>query len=248
VPTSYSPARREQLKVTNTAFPASDNVNRFFDLYVYDSTDDGVTNYDHVLVVPSTAGKDGTRAVANLGRGGWADLKVTLAGARAGQTAGLYLKAIDLAPDLSRFRVYFTSVTRANASYDVPTTDEFSHQFMALVTPTDIDGAPNPYFDDANGDGVTDGRLAIREGYLRSAYMEADAALALGRQLVGGDPTTIASSDHGFAPPWRAVNAGKVLADAGLQGTEQTSNCRVAADRRRQRPRRAGAAAPPRYT
>ena len=27
-----------------------------------------------------------------------------------------------------------------------------------------------------------------------------------------------ASSDHGFAPQWYAVNVPKVLADAGLQG------------------------------
>ena len=29
-----------------------------------------------------------------------------------------------------------------------PTTDEFQHQFMGLITPTDMDGDPNPYFDD----------------------------------------------------------------------------------------------------
>src|SRR5262245_65524124 len=94
-----------------------------------------------------------------------------------------------------------------------PTTDEFQHQFMALVTPTDIDGAPNPYYDDVTNDDVPDGRVAIREGYIRSAYQEADATLALGRMLMGGNPTTFASSDHGFAPQWYAVNAGKVLSD-----------------------------------
>jgi 2',3'-cyclic-nucleotide 2'-phosphodiesterase (5'-nucleotidase family)/predicted AlkP superfamily phosphohydrolase/phosphomutase len=302
VPVSYSPAREEQLKVTNTAFPASDNINRAFDLYVYDQTDDGVTNYDRVLAVPATAAKNGAQAVANLGQGGWADVKVTLTGARAGQTAGFYLKAVDIAPDLSRFRVYFTSIARANASYlgctyapgcasplgfeqtlnaqfpsstaadfapleagiidedtyveqglkwedahfaylhyifgtlgvrpellmlGTPSTDEFSHQFMGLVTATDMDGRPNPYFDDLNGDGVRDGRLTVREGYIQRAYAEADATLALGRRLMGGDPTTVVTSDHGFAPQWLAVNAGTVLADAGLQGGEQTSNCRV---------------------
>jgi hypothetical protein len=55
VPGSFSPAMQEQLKLTNTAFPASDNIDRFYDLYIYDSTDDAATNYDHVLVVPSTA-------------------------------------------------------------------------------------------------------------------------------------------------------------------------------------------------
>ena len=116
VPGSVSPAMQEQLKVTNTAFPATtDNVDRFYDLYIYDSTGAG---YDHVLVVPSTAGKDGNAAVANLAAGEWADVKVTLTGARAGQTAGFYVKAIEIAPDLSKFRFYFTSIARANATYN----------------------------------------------------------------------------------------------------------------------------------
>ncbi|MCQ8115767.1 hypothetical protein, partial [Vibrio parahaemolyticus] len=42
-----------------------------------------------------------------------------------------------------------------------------------------------------------------------------------------GRETVLASSDHGFAPQGFAVNAGTVLTDAGLQATEQTSNCRV---------------------
>ena len=110
-----------------------------------------------------------------------------------------------------------------------PVTDEFSHQFMGLVTPTDMDGDPNPYYDDLNGDGVKDGRIDIREGYLSSAYHEADAKLAMAQSLLGGNPTTIAASDHGFGAQWQAINAGKVLADAGLQGAEQPSNCRAGA-------------------
>jgi predicted AlkP superfamily phosphohydrolase/phosphomutase len=108
-----------------------------------------------------------------------------------------------------------------------PVTDEFSHQFMALTTPTDIDGAPNPYYDDDNGDGTKDNRIAIREGYISSAYHEADAKLALTRSYLP-TATVFASSDHGFAPQWYAVNAGKVLADAGIQTPEQASNCRAA--------------------
>ena len=34
-----------------------------------------------------------------------------------GQTAGFYVKAIEIAPDLSKFRLYFTSIARANATY-----------------------------------------------------------------------------------------------------------------------------------
>ncbi|HEX8865015.1 MAG TPA: 5'-nucleotidase C-terminal domain-containing protein, partial [Lentzea sp.] len=62
-----------------------------------------------------------------------------------------------------------------------------------------------------------------------AAYHEADAKLGRARALMGGNPTTMAASDHGFAPQWYALNAGKVLADAGLQGAEQSGNCRTAA-------------------
>jgi 2',3'-cyclic-nucleotide 2'-phosphodiesterase (5'-nucleotidase family)/predicted AlkP superfamily phosphohydrolase/phosphomutase len=306
VPTSFSPAMQEQLKLTNTAFPAADNVDRFYDFYIYDSTNDSATNYDHVLVVPSTASKNGNAAVADLAQGKWADVKVTLTGGRAGQTAGFYLKAIEIAPDLSTFRIYFTSIARVNATYNgctyapgcntplgfeqtlaanfptstaadfapleagivdedtyveqglmwkdahwayldyifntlsvhpdllflgTPVTDEFSHQFMGLYTPTDIDGNPNPYFDDVTNDDIPDGRVEIREGYVRSAYHEADQTLALGRSLMGGSNVTVfASSDHGFAPQWYAVNVSKALVDLGLQEREQSGNCRKAAN------------------
>ncbi len=293
VPASNSPALQEQLKLTTTF--AAANPDRFYDLYVYDSTNDGTVNYDRVLVVPATASKDGAAKVADLTRGAWADVKVTLTGVRAGQTAGFYLKAIEVG---SQLRIYFTSIARANATYNAlgaagssafeeslnslfpsstagdfaplegriidedtyaeqglkwqdahlaylgyitntlgvdadflqlgyPVTDEFSHQFMGLVTPTDMDGDPNPYYDDVEGDGVADGRLVAREGYIRSAYTAADGVLAAGREALGAEATVFASSDHGFAPQWYAVNTSKVLADAGL-ATEQTSNCRAA--------------------
>ena len=46
---------------------------------------------------------------------------------------------------------------------------------------------------------------------------------------MGEGATVFASSDHGFAPQWYAVNVAKVLSDAGLQGTPavtQNANCR----------------------
>lgn len=298
VPASFSPARQEQLKITNTAFPAVDNVDRFYDLYIYDSSDDGVVNYDRVVAVASTSGKNGAAAAANLAEGTWADVKVSLTGNRAGQTAGFYLKAIDIAPDLSTFRIYFTSIARANATYNAlgaagsaafeetlardfptstagdfapleggivdedtyieqgsmwadahhaylgyifntlkvkpdlllagnPVTDEVQHQFLSLTVPVDMDGDPNPYYDDATNDNVPDGRVDTRWNYIREAYAEADSTLGLARTLMGADTTVMASSDHGFAPQWYAVNAGTVLKDAGFQATEQTSNCRV---------------------
>ena len=109
-----------------------------------------------------------------------------------------------------------------------PTTDEFQHQFLALTVPNDMDGNPNPYFDDVTNDDIPDGRVAIREGYIRAAYHEADQTLAEGRALMGSDASVFASSDHGFAPQWWAVNAPKILTDAGLQTPEQPSNCRAA--------------------
>lgn len=107
-----------------------------------------------------------------------------------------------------------------------PFTDEVSHQFMALVTPTDIDGNPNPCFDVVPKfddvvctGGGTAGRVAAREGYIRSAYAAADAKLALARSLMGGDPTTVAASDHGFAPQWWAVNANQILNQTTVRNT-----------------------------
>jgi 2',3'-cyclic-nucleotide 2'-phosphodiesterase (5'-nucleotidase family)/predicted AlkP superfamily phosphohydrolase/phosphomutase len=296
VPASFSPARQEQLTITNTAFPATDNVTRTYELYIFDSTNDSTTNYDSVLVAPTKDGSTGS----TLKQGDWKEFKVTLTGARAGQTAGWYGKAIEIAPDLSKFRFYFTSIARVNATYNAlgpagslafaetlasqfptsiaadfapleagivdedtyvqqglmwkdatfgylhhifdtlnvnadllllgnPVTDEFSHQFMALYTTTDMDGAPNPYFDDVENDNVADGRTAIREGYVKAAYAEADETLELGRELMGANSTVMASSDHGFAPQWYAVNAGKILADAGITGAENISNCRTPA-------------------
>jgi 2',3'-cyclic-nucleotide 2'-phosphodiesterase (5'-nucleotidase family)/predicted AlkP superfamily phosphohydrolase/phosphomutase len=305
-----APAQQTQLTVA-TSF-ASQNPTRVYDVYLYDSAIDGAVGYDHAILVRSGAAKDGAQAAVNLGVGDFEEIRLTgtdgLVGARAGQTAGFYVKLISLAGDLSSFKLYFTSIERVIAScataacnalpaggagedrlekyladnfptsiaadfapleariideatyveqgldlhkayndavleyilHDLqpqtqlamvgyPVTDEFSHQFMALFTPTDIDGAPNPYYDDDNGDGVKDNRVAIREGYVRSAYQEADTLLGETRALMGGNPTTFAGSDHGFAPQWYAINAPKVLTDAGLQVPEQPSNCRAAA-------------------
>jgi 2',3'-cyclic-nucleotide 2'-phosphodiesterase (5'-nucleotidase family) len=302
--------RQTALSVPTTF--AAQNPNRAYDVYLYDSVVDGTAAYDHAILVPAAAGKDGARRSADLAVGDFEEIKLRgadgLVGARAGQTAGFYVKLIALAGDLSRFKLYFTSVERAMAScataacdalpdggpgedrlekyvadnlptavaadfapleariideetyvqqgrdlekrygdavldyvlgtlqpdtdlalVGYPVTDEFSHQFMGLVTPTDIDGDTNPFFDDVNGDGIRDNRVAVREGYIRSAYAEADAKLARARAQLGGDPTTFASSDHGFAPQWLAVNASKVLVDAGLQDAEQSGNCRVGA-------------------
>ena len=226
-----------------------------------------------------------------------------LIGARAGQTVGHYVKLISLAPNLSNFKLYDTSLARAIAKCGAPCnglpaggagedrlekyiadnllpwaaadfapeeagvidedtyvqqgrdlerayslqvinfilgtlqpdtdlamvgypfTDEVSHQFMGLVSPTEPDGSPNPCydvnpkFDDVQCTGRgTAHRVEAREGYIRSAYEDADEKLGITRELMGGNPATFAGSDHGFAPQAYAVNANQVLNSATVGG------------------------------
>ncbi len=311
-PASFSAPRETQFRVLNTAFPAADNVTRLYDVFIYDSTNDSTTNYDHALLVPSTANKDAAQSAANLAAGEWADIKVTLTGARAGQTAGFYVKAIEIAPDLSKFRLYFTSIARANATY-LALGDVASAAFeetLASKFPSSTAGdfaplealiideetyaeqgflwqpahfsylryimgtKPVPTVSGGTiaGLGIQPDLLLARQpdhgrvpapvpwarrrpwtwtvtrtrttttsptttsqtgasrsvsGFIRDAYHEADATLALGRSLLKGKETVFASSDHGFAPQWYAVNAGKVLSDAGINSSEVFSNCRA---------------------
>ncbi len=281
---------------------ASLNPSRTYNVYAYDSNVDGTAAYDHLVV--TTIDKNGASGALDLAVGDFKAVKVTLIGSRAGQLAGHYVKLISLAPDLSNFKLYATSIARPSArcstaaclalphlpgedpleayiannlppwaaadfapeeggvideetymqqgrdleaaygdavlqyilgtlqpDTDVafvgyPFTDEVSHQFMALTTPTDMDGNPNPCYDvvlrfndtQCTGRG-TAGLVAKREGYIRSAYVEADAKLRLARSLMGGSPTTVATSDHGFAPQWLAVNGNAVLNAATVHNT-----------------------------
>jgi 2',3'-cyclic-nucleotide 2'-phosphodiesterase (5'-nucleotidase family)/predicted AlkP superfamily phosphohydrolase/phosphomutase len=107
-------------------------------------------------------------------------------------------------------------------------TDEVSHQILGLLTPTAPDGSANPYYDRVAGTGPRDHRVAQREGYLRSAYHSADARLGLVRSILKNSDV-LASSDHGFAPQWYAVDSPLILKQLGLQDVEQTGNCRPAA-------------------
>jgi predicted AlkP superfamily phosphohydrolase/phosphomutase len=83
-----------------------------------------------------------------------------------------------------------------------PVTDEFSHQFLAAVTPAypgfDPDSAP------------------VYEEYLRQAYAGADRLLGFLVDLFPEDTLVAVCSDHGFGAAWRSVNANLALARAGL--------------------------------
>ena len=83
--------------------------------YIFDSTDDGKIDYDRVLFSPS---KDGAASVGTLKKGQWADVKVKIqGGALDGKTAGMLVRVEELTKDLSRVRLFHTSVSRAIAAW-----------------------------------------------------------------------------------------------------------------------------------
>jgi predicted AlkP superfamily pyrophosphatase or phosphodiesterase len=291
LPESFSPAQEMRLRVLDFG------VDKYgLNAWIFDSTDDSTTNYDKVLFSKTKSAAD---SVGILAKGEWADVKVTIqGGALNGLTAGFLVKVEELNDDLSRVRLFHTSVSRATATWPgfsepgftgdfaeflaqrfptstaadfailesgitseetyveqglywstahlpmleyvaktyqpdlllvgMPTTDEFQHQFLGLVSQTVPGGGPNPAFDDVDLNGVPDGRVAEREEFIKTAYEESDETLALARSLMGKDPTTFVSSDHGFAPQFLAIDASKPLVDLGLLSTPQTSNCRPA--------------------
>ena len=110
-PQSFSPAQESKLTIRSLD-PAGANPDREFDVYVYDSSDNGATDYDRVVLAPD---KDASAPVVDLGAGAWDSATVALSGDLEGQAAGFWLKAIDLSPDLSRFRLYYTAVSRISA-------------------------------------------------------------------------------------------------------------------------------------
>jgi 2',3'-cyclic-nucleotide 2'-phosphodiesterase (5'-nucleotidase family) len=145
-PQSFSPAQETAFTIRSLD-PAGPNPDRNFAVYVYDSSDDTTMNYDRVLVSPE---KDATGSVAHLAAGAWAGVPVALTGERDGQTAGFWLKTIDLAPDLSTFRLYYTAVSRVAASWfdcgDRPECTEpggFEESLnIAVGAPVAVDAAP----------------------------------------------------------------------------------------------------------
>jgi predicted AlkP superfamily phosphohydrolase/phosphomutase len=247
---------REAVVELPTRVP-QENPDRLYHVYLYATTPAG---YDRVLIAER---KDGAAPVCDLAPGEWGPVRVRL---RDGRAAGFHFKLIALAPDLSRFWLYFTAVSRVRAhppeledllaseafpvaetadhgpieaglcdaeSYveqgllfyaraervyrhvietyrpDVlfagaPVTDEFSHQFMARVTPA------FPGYD---------AQAASRyEAFIRQAYAGADRLLGSLLDLFPfpDETAVLVSSDHGFGAAWYSVNANLALARAGL--------------------------------
>ena len=126
VPASFSPAQEMHMRVLDFG------VDKYgLNAYIFDSTDDGLTNYDRVLFSPT---KDGAEAVATLGKGEWGDVKVTIVdGPLNGLTGGMLIKVEELTGDLSQVRLFHTSVTRANASWAGWSEPGFTGDFAEYV-------------------------------------------------------------------------------------------------------------------
>lgn len=125
-PASFSPAYETRMRVLDFG------VDKYgLNAYIFDSTNDHRVNYDTVLFSPTKSGKD---AVATLKKGQWGDVKVKIVGgAQAGLTAGMLVKVEELTPDLSRVRLFHTSVTRAIASWPGWSYPGFSGDFAEFI-------------------------------------------------------------------------------------------------------------------
>jgi 2',3'-cyclic-nucleotide 2'-phosphodiesterase (5'-nucleotidase family) len=125
-PASYSPAKEMRLRVLDFG---TDKYG--LNAFIYDSTNDQKTNYDRVLFSFS---KDGNAKVADLAKGQWADIKVTIVGGSlAGKTAGFLVKVEELTPDLSRVRLFHASVARSIAIWKDWSEPGFSGDFAEYV-------------------------------------------------------------------------------------------------------------------
>lgn len=275
-PQTFAPAKESELLLT-TSVPSGTQQLRDeirYSIYIYDSTDDGKVNYDRVAIPLDESKNLGNENRVILGPQQWVNIKTLLPQEKApgNKLAGFYLKTVDLAPDLSHFRLYFSSIVRGNARwlerepafnledfinsrfktyvaadfgpieagliddatyveqglmwgdwfYEVskwvieeqrpdvvfagaPTTDEFSHQYMALATP----GLPVSGMGDPS-------RVGYYENFIKRAYASSDGALGHLTRMMPKDTAVFAGADHGFAPHYKGINANQVLADAGL--------------------------------
>jgi predicted AlkP superfamily pyrophosphatase or phosphodiesterase len=126
VPVSYSTAKEMRMRVIDFG---TDKYG--LNAYIFDSTNNKKTDYDSVLFASS---KNGADKVATLGAGKWGDVKVKIVGgALDGKTAGMLIKVETLAPDLSKVRLYHTSVARANATWSGWSEPGFTGDFEEYV-------------------------------------------------------------------------------------------------------------------
>ena len=131
----------------------------------------------------------------------------------------------------------------------MPTTDEFQHQFLGLVSPKLPGGAPNPAYDDVDLNGVPDGRVAEREAFIRTRLRGGrrdpharPQAHGQGSDDVRRRPTTASRRSS-----WPSTRASRSSSSACCRGRRRPTAARRPV-RRSARPRPAGPAAPFRST
>src|SRR5215212_3281074 len=104
-PQSFSPAKETTLSF-NTNVISGTAATLTWPAYIYDSTDDGQVNYDKVLITKES--KDAAAQVADIKAGDWQAVKLNLP--QNGLLVGFYMKLLELSPDGTKFRLYFTSL------------------------------------------------------------------------------------------------------------------------------------------
>jgi 2',3'-cyclic-nucleotide 2'-phosphodiesterase (5'-nucleotidase family) len=126
LPRTYSPPMEMRLRVLDFG------VDKYgLNAWIFDSTNNRRTDYDKVLFSRT---KDAADKVAILREGEWADVKVTVqGGALNGLTAGFYVTVEELTRDLSRVRLFHTSVARAIASWPGWSEPGFTGDFAEFI-------------------------------------------------------------------------------------------------------------------
>ncbi len=126
-PNSYSTAQEASFSIADFSWSPVLN----YQVFIYDSTNDSTVNYDRVIVSRT---KDATDTVTDLAAGEWSNTIPETVNDYLGNPneGGLYMKLINLEPDLSEFRLYHTQVTRIRA-FPQTLEDDLASQFDALI-------------------------------------------------------------------------------------------------------------------
>ncbi len=109
-PVTFSPAYQMRMRVLDGG------VDKYgLNAFIYDPSDDGQVNYEAVIF---SFDKNGANAVADVPKGYMAEAKVKIVGGTYdGKTAGFVFKVEELTPDLSKVRLFHSSVARAIATW-----------------------------------------------------------------------------------------------------------------------------------
>ncbi len=270
-PQSFSEAQEAVFTIKTT----SEDVNpeRTFNVLAIDSTDDGATNYDQVIV----AADKGAELAAAVEPGGWGEATVSLGGDLAGATAGFTYKVLEIAPDLNKVSLYVTPVSRLHASWvgcqgedacvvEGGFAESVSQRLGAAIAMDDsalraglIDAETYAEQSAANlaqtqaAVSYLTGELGVQPDLLllgaavipavssssaeatpvashsalasHAEYVAVDALLSAAETAMGGNANVALAALGSGIETTRVVDAGAVLAEAGLAERAQPANC-----------------------